>query len=93
MCVPASRHFDARHCLRPAADPDHHRLAACGCHASDPRMLCAACMQVTMDGRTFDENKIKASFASEADFARAHAGEWLSNASSLPLPAQRPIIN
>lgn len=30
-----------------------------------------------MDGRQFDENKVRASFITEQDFYRAQAGEWL----------------
>lgn len=31
-----------------------------------------------MDGRMFDVNKVKATFVSESDFARAQAGEWIA---------------
>lgn len=32
-----------------------------------------------MDGRMFDINKVKATFVSDSDFARAQAGEWISS--------------
>jgi hypothetical protein len=30
-----------------------------------------------MDGRSFDENKVKATYATEAEYNRAAAGEWI----------------
>lgn len=33
--------------------------------------------QQTMEGRMFDDNKVRAVFVSEPDFFRAQAGEWL----------------
>jgi len=37
----------------------------------------AAKCKAVMDGRQFDDNKIRASYVTEQDFYRAHAGEWL----------------
>lgn len=36
----------------------------------------AKCMR-RMDGRSFEENKVKATYILESDFLRAQAGEWL----------------
>uniref|UniRef100_A0A383VCI1 RRM domain-containing protein n=1 Tax=Tetradesmus obliquus TaxID=3088 RepID=A0A383VCI1_TETOB len=43
----------------------------------------AKCKQM-MDGRLFDDNKVKASHVTEVDYNRAAAGEWITPA---PLPA------
>lgn len=50
--------------------------------AADGAQKCKA----IMDGRRFDENIVKATFVSEADFARAKAGEWI-----VGLPAAPPM--
>ena len=31
-----------------------------------------------MDGRQFDDSKVKATYVTEADFIRASGGEWIS---------------
>ncbi|MEW5306363.1 MAG: hypothetical protein WDW36_008832 [Sanguina aurantia] len=43
----------------------------------------AKCMR-RMDGRSFEENKVKATYVLEPDFLRAQAGEWLATHESPP---------
>jgi hypothetical protein len=51
-----------------------------------------------MDGRTFDDRTVKATFSNDFDFSRAQQGEWLSAApamqqvSALPGPPLVPGI-
>lgn len=41
-----------------------------------------------MDGRRFDENVVKATYVTDADFMRAEAGEWMvKGPAPPPLPA------
>jgi hypothetical protein len=39
-----------------------------------------------MDGRMFDECKVKATFVTEVDFSRAKMGEWVQHGLGLPGP-------
>lgn len=45
-----------------------------------------------MDGRMFDDNKVKADYVTELDYNRARAGEWILQGPGLPagLPAGLP---
>ena len=36
-----------------------------------------------MDGRTFDDRVIKASYSNEMDFGRAQLGEWITAAPAI----------
>lgn len=45
-----------------------------------------------MDGRLFDDNKVKASYARETDFFQSQQGEWLPTASTLPAVPMLPAL-
>eukprot|EP00198_Chlamydomonas_reinhardtii_P003163 XP_001692499.1 predicted protein [Chlamydomonas reinhardtii] len=61
----------------PVPPPTVSDSEACRVYLKYASPLDAQRCQQTMDGRMFDENKVRAVYVSEADFFRAQAGEWL----------------
>ncbi|MEW5312395.1 MAG: hypothetical protein WDW38_004034 [Sanguina aurantia] len=58
---------------------EHHK-DACRAYVRFSGAEAAGKCRAMMDGRMFDVNKVKATFVSESDFARAQAGEWIAPA-------------
>jgi len=49
------------------------------------------CKQM-MDGRMFDDNKVKANYSTEFDFSRAQQGEWIQAAPAIQQVAAPPLV-